>query len=1003
VQLTVVAAPRLPSGPIRTGCVPVRLLLVGMGATTPFNPFVGRDAELAALKGLVRGVAAGRGRAVWVEGEPGIGKSSLLAAGLSDVDRLGCATGWAVADELSQRFPLRAITDCLRRRAHSQAAVPADVAGVLQATTPAGVLGGADPVAAAVERLLALVDRLCASSPLVMVMDDLQWADDASLVAWHQLALAVEQLPLLLVAASRPVPQREMVLRLRSSLLRRDAALVSLGPLASGEVSDLVAGLVGAPPGPGLRRLAAHASGNPLYLREIVDTLLRERRVTVEKATAELAPPPPDSQPLPDSQPYTDSPPSPDGAPASLASAIARRLGFLSPAALSMLGTAALLGTEFSVTDLALVLGRQPTELIGELQEAQAAGVVTESSSSLAFRHGLIRQALYERMPATLRVALHRHAAHALAEAGAGVEQVAGQLLGVNATLDTWAVRWIAAHASALTNRSPEIAAELLSHAAWHVAEDDPSGLAIHDNLAKAQFRLGRHGEAEACARQVLLRSDDPVVTAEMRWILSRVLFSVGRNDEALSVVHEALRQPDLPMMWRARMRALQAMSLRYVRGDLDAAEIGARDALALGEGAGDSFAVGYALCIRWLVASVRREHGTALQFIDRALDVLSRDANHPDLRAFALDNKIFTLQNLDRLADADAYLSEARRDAERTGDRQATLHIGAAVHYYWVGRWDDAVAELDSVAEDGPEITHFGLRERGPILLYHGVSALVAVQRDNRDAARQHLEAGFAEPIDTVSAWENCDFLVAARALDAERSGDIGRAVALLAPILETRPGQMTLVHQWLPDLVRVAVAADDTSTARAALERCEEEAAREEISARATAALSRCRGLLFFDAEALQAAASHYEEVGRSVEQALTLEDAAAQLAAQGQSAPARAALRQVADIYAGLGAYWCLRRAETRLRAYGVRRRAHGPRRRATTGWQALSRTELTVAYLVGEGRSNPDIAAELFLSRGTVQTHVSHILAKLGVHSRVEIAREVMNHPLAASGR
>jgi DNA-binding NarL/FixJ family response regulator len=77
-----------------------------------------------------------------------------------------------------------------------------------------------------------------------------------------------------------------------------------------------------------------------------------------------------------------------------------------------------------------------------------------------------------------------------------------------------------------------------------------------------------------------------------------------------------------------------------------------------------------------------------------------------------------------------------------------------------------------------------------------------------------------------------------------------------------------------------------------------------------------------------------------------------------------------------------------------------RLRGPRKRVTTGWEALSRTELTVAYLVGEGRSNPDIAAEMFLSRGTVQTHVSHILTKLGSRSRVEIAREVMSHPRGA---
>src|SRR5205823_5291754 len=127
------------------------------------------------------------------------------------------------------------------------------------------------------------------------------------------------------------------------------------------------------------------------------------------------------------------------------------------------------------------------------------------------------------------------------------------------------------------------------------------------------------------------------------------------------------------------------------------------------------------------------------------------------------------------------------------------------------------------------PELSHFGLRERGPILLHHGVAALVAVCRDDRAAAEDNLRAGFELPLDTVSAWENADFLLTARALDSERRGDLSAAVALLATILDARPGQMTLVHQWLPELVRLAVAVGDTPTAQTALERCEAEAARE------------------------------------------------------------------------------------------------------------------------------------------------------------------------------
>ena len=93
---------------------------------------------------------------------------------------------------------------------------------------------------------------------------------------------------------------------------------------------------------------------------------------------------------------------------------------------------------------------------------------------------------------------------------------------------------------------------------------------------------------------------------------------------------------------------------------------------------------------------------------------------------------------------------------------------------------------------------------------------------------------------------------------------------------------------------------------------------------------------------------------------------------------------------------GRAWDGRRADSRLRPLGIRRGTRGPRRRPATGWQALTPTEVRVAELVAEGRSNPDIAAELLLSRRTVQGHVSHILAKLGAHSRIDIAREAVQH-------
>jgi DNA-binding CsgD family transcriptional regulator len=98
----------------------------------------------------------------------------------------------------------------------------------------------------------------------------------------------------------------------------------------------------------------------------------------------------------------------------------------------------------------------------------------------------------------------------------------------------------------------------------------------------------------------------------------------------------------------------------------------------------------------------------------------------------------------------------------------------------------------------------------------------------------------------------------------------------------------------------------------------------------------------------------------------------------------------------VYEDIGALWHVRRADARLRTFGVRRGARVPRRRPAHGWPALSPTELAVARLVAQGRSNPDIALDLLLSRRTVQTHVSHILAKLGARSRVEIGTAVAHH-------
>ena len=246
---------------------------------------------------------------------------------------------------------------------------------------------------------------------MVLVAEDLQWADEASLLVWHRLVRAVAQMPLVMAGSCRPGPGADLA-RLRRGVAERAGMILDLGPLAD-KVGELVGALADGRPGPGLAELARRAGGNPLYARELVDGLVREGRVRVTGGVAELA-----------------------GAtetvrvPGSLAAAIKGRLEGLPEDALRVLRWAALLGLEFSVIDLEVVSGQSGGELMAVVDATASAGVLEEAGTRLRFRHGLIRQALYEEMPGPGcgRRCTCRQRGCSAAGAGASPERVAAQL-----------------------------------------------------------------------------------------------------------------------------------------------------------------------------------------------------------------------------------------------------------------------------------------------------------------------------------------------------------------------------------------------------------------------------------------------------------------------------------------------------------------------------------------------------------------------------------------------
>jgi DNA-binding CsgD family transcriptional regulator len=931
------------------------------------TPLVGRDAELTRLRGLVAEIVAGRGRSVWVEGEPGIGKSALLAAGLSGAREAGCEVFWDAADEACQRFPLWTLMDCLRLNSRSAAR---EVAEVWQAADATAVTPG-DATTAAAERLFVMVERCCAASPVMLVVDDLQWADGASLALWGRLQHAVRQLPLLLVGACRPVPVRAELAALRDGLTGTDTELIELGPLDGAEVGELVTRLAGAPPGPRLLRQAEQAGGHPLYLQELVDALLREQAVRVSEGVAEIVGPR-------------------ARGPVSLAAAIARRLRFLPEHTTGILRLAALLGQDFTLEHLRVVTGAAPADVATVVREAEAAGVLARSGPQLAFRHGLIRQALYDGIPAALRSALHQHAARALAAAGAPVERVAEQLLAAPQATDAWMADWVVEAAPTLIHRAPQVAVELLERVrdAGYGRGRRRERLSVH--LINALFLLGRYDAVEKGARPVLEGTRDAQIAGRMAWVLGYTLLHTARHAEALEVMVRIIVERGLTGVWPARVRALQALTLMY-SGRFEEANATLAQAEAAARQAGDRLALGYTLHTRSLVQVHRqRDQAAILETIEKGLAVVGDDREGTDLRLRLLGNRTTALSNLGRAADAHRAIGHALAVAERDGTppQLASTRLHAADHNFFQGRWDDALAELDAAAPD---------LDQGRDIWRRGVTALIAAYRDDRaSAARQFDGAGDLNDVPAQVRYYT-ERLLVARALATEREGHLElalrRFMQVFDPTSTGRPPKLDADrYLWLPDVVRLALATGDAAAARLAGDACAAEAARQPLPM-TTAAADHCRGLRASDPAPVLAAADAFERIGYPLFRACALENAAVLLAGRGDLEAARSAHADAVRVYSELDAAWCVLRTDARLRPLGLRRGSRGPRQRATVGWAALTPTEVKIAELVAEGRSNTDVATELFLSRRTVQSHVSHILAKLGAHSRVDIAREV----------
>jgi ATP/maltotriose-dependent transcriptional regulator MalT len=916
---------------------------------------VGREAELALLSAFTNDLLTGRGAAVLVEGEPGVGKTELVREATARAEEHGNLVLWGAGDELAGPLLLSPLLEALSITPVADDEHRRAIGRLLGGAAPAE---SSDDLTTAIgEQMLALVAAAAADAPTVLVIDDLHWCDAGTLAVWVRLAKMAASLPLLLIGTVRQPPNDRRVLALE----RAAGHLIELVPLTATPVRELVGQLTGGTPTPTLLDLTADAGGNPLYITELVAALERNGSLSAD-----------DSGRIDLAKPHV---------PSSLTQTMAARIDVLPAGVRTLLRQAALLGTEFALTDLAVIADRPPAEIDVALAAARDAGILADEEP--AFRHPLLRTVLYEDMPPDQRLTLHRAAAHSLAMVGTPPERVAQQLLPTVGVEDAepfpdWAASWLRDAAPLLQRRAPETAVRLLEAVVRHPSRRRTE-LAVR--LASALMWAGSMTEAEEVALRHLRSATSPADAVELLSTVAQCHITGGRPTESIPLVKKTLRRTDLRPDHRARLLAIHAR-LHLNLGKTEVARRIAESVLTETGADGDEFAMGWAYHVLTVHSLLQGEVKRSLPMFDRALIVTERDPALADLRLLLRVNHTVALGNLDRFPEAIAAAREVCAHTERIGSaRQAQMQTVLGEMLLETGEWDDALHAVSVVPDE--------LKEPAGACCDLGVAALVHLHRGELDKAREHLEA--AGTAESLLGGRVVRSLALARAQQHEIAGEPEAALEGLMTALTSSAEELEEIEGLLPDAVRIALELGRSRTAEDVTDHVERIAKEAETPHYAADALY-CRGLRDADATLLLEAESQFRSMGRVLSRAAAARAAGDAFAAGGARLEARRAFLRAAEVYEDLGASWDLAALNAHMRQHGIRRGPRARHRRSRSGWEGLTPGEHRVVELLVQGLSNAQIGSELFLSPRTVETHVSHVLAKLGLRTRLDVARE-----------
>jgi DNA-binding NarL/FixJ family response regulator len=913
-------------------------------------PIRGRAGELKVIGAVVTALVQGRGGVLMIEGPPGIGKSRLLTEVMALADKAGVRTLFGEAFEYQQTVPFFALFMATLR-----ADPPVGDADALRR------LGGsADLRYWVVNDLADAIHAAAAQTPLAIVLEDIHWADNSTLLALRSLATRPD-VAVLWVLTARTGAGGPTLQETLSMLQRADATVVRLAAMSPDAVADMVSDAVRANADESLLTLAAKAHGNPFLVGELVGGLDEEGRLNVSGGRAVATG---------------------RGLPRRLGASMQQRLDHLSSGAGQVVRVAAVLPDRFSAGLLAAMLERQPTSLMSAVEEAVRADLLVEDEEQLRFRHDLLRETTRQSLPQSLRRAMERQSASIMLRMGAAPAEVATQLARSAEPGDREAIDALRQAAQSVGLSDASAAADLSKRALELLAAHHPDRGPLVAETVGLLNRASRYGEAEELAVAALSEVASPEEEAEIRLRLPTI--NKHSTQRRVEENRRALQLGGISEVTRARHLGWLAYNLMIHdhRGQRRAA---ANEAAAAAASTGDLEAT---ILANLTLAVLDDGEGYAGRSVRRLeeLCALARTSGVTAAHDLAANHYAILLAVLDRLDDAAAQIADEIDQARRAGNAMALdmwATIDGVVHLT-AGRLSAARAATESLPP--PQRT----AASEPDMIRMVILAEVAVRTDDRTLLQQMVN-------DARNAYSTGSSVVDREAahvlaLAAWQRDDVHDAMRWLGGTTLFETPIWTQVLDRVIFSARVASAGGDAGL-RARVLQAMDLLERERPAIPLFTGVARyARGILERDAPALLAAAELLQSSSRPLLYAAAAEDAGDELARTDHPDEALDQLNAAFDTYMDHEALADARRVGRELRRLGVQRRIVS-QPRAKTGWDSLTDSELKVINLIAAGVPNRDVAAQLHLSLHTVKNHVHNAFAKLSINSRAELTQHM----------